>query len=160
MKTWEAGLAHFVHFLLYAAMILMPLTGWATLSAKPPAGSAGWTAAKTAGVPHLPPPPSPEAAAQAIPGEGVPGTITLWWTVPAPLLSPLERIGRTAGGIEPQKELHDQFFDWHVIGGYIMLLLMLLHVAGALKHQFIDRHVGLARMGIGRLPQSADSLKS
>jgi cytochrome b561 len=29
------------------------------------------------------------------------------------------------------------------------LLVLLLHVAGALKHQWIDKHAELARMGIG-----------
>jgi cytochrome b561 len=31
-----------------------------------------------------------------------------------------------------------------------MLALLLLHVAGALKHQWVDRQRALARMGIGR----------
>ena len=41
MKPWERHTAHFAHFLLYAAMVLMPLTGWAILSAHPPPGSPG-----------------------------------------------------------------------------------------------------------------------
>ena len=36
-----------------------------------------------------------------------------------------------------------------VIAG--VLALVLLHVAGALKHQFVDRERELARMGIGRV---------
>jgi cytochrome b561 len=31
-----------------------------------------------------------------------------------------------------------------------MLVLLVLHIAGALKHQFVDRERELARMGIGR----------
>ena len=31
-----------------------------------------------------------------------------------------------------------------------MLLLLFLHIGGALKHQLIDREPELARMGLGR----------
>lgn len=31
MKRWERHASHFAHFLLYAGMLLMPLTGWAIL---------------------------------------------------------------------------------------------------------------------------------
>ena len=41
MKSWERHTAHFAHFLLYAAMVLMPLSGWAILSAHSPPGSRG-----------------------------------------------------------------------------------------------------------------------
>ena len=41
MHAWERGLAHVVHFLLYVAMLLVPFSGWALVSARPPAGSAG-----------------------------------------------------------------------------------------------------------------------
>jgi len=33
--------------------------------------------------------------------------------------------------------------------GYLLLGLLILHILGALKHQFIDRHSELVRMGIG-----------
>ena len=47
MAAWEKGLAHAIHFLLYAAMLLLPFSGWAMVSANPPAGSPGaaWAAA-------------------------------------------------------------------------------------------------------------------
>jgi cytochrome b561 len=35
-----------------------------------------------------------------------------------------------------------------------LLGLLILHIAGALKHQFIDRQAEFARMGIGRRRQS------
>lgn len=35
VKRWEKGLAHAVHWLLYALMILMPLSGWVFTSASP-----------------------------------------------------------------------------------------------------------------------------
>jgi cytochrome b561 len=37
-----------------------------------------------------------------------------------------------------------------LLGARILVAALLLHVAGALKHQWIDRHDELARMGIGR----------
>jgi cytochrome b561 len=35
VKSWEKGLAHAVHWLLYALMILIPLSGWVFTSASP-----------------------------------------------------------------------------------------------------------------------------
>ncbi len=35
VKRWEKGLAHTVHWLLYALMILIPLSGWVFTSASP-----------------------------------------------------------------------------------------------------------------------------
>jgi cytochrome b561 len=35
VKPWEKGLAHAVHWLLYALMILIPLSGWVFTSASP-----------------------------------------------------------------------------------------------------------------------------
>jgi cytochrome b561 len=49
-----------------------------------------------------------------------------------------------------QKKAHDIFVALHSAGGWIFLGLLALHVAGALKHQFLDGHAELARMGIGR----------
>jgi cytochrome b561 len=50
-----------------------------------------------------------------------------------------------------QKAMHDRFAEVHSVGGWIILGLLLLHVAGALKHQWIDQHAELARMGVGRV---------
>ena len=49
-----------------------------------------------------------------------------------------------------QKMMHERFGDWHSIGAWIVASLLCLHVAGALKHQFIDKHAAFARMGLGR----------
>ncbi|WP_174274423.1 cytochrome b/b6 domain-containing protein, partial [Sphingomonas bacterium] len=72
-----------------------------------------------------------------------------WWLVKLPLIAPLQEMGRTPEGVPAQKEKHEQIETVHGIGGYILLLLLFFHIAGALKHQFIDRHRELARMGIG-----------
>ncbi|MGA0612524.1 cytochrome b [Caldimonas sp. KR1-144] len=39
---------------------------------------------------------------------------------------------------------------WHAVAAYTLLTLVVLHVAAALKHHFVDRDGLLARMGLGR----------
>jgi cytochrome b561 len=43
---------------------------------------------------------------------------------------------------------HDQAVSLHQIGAWLLLGLLVAHVAGALKHQFIDRQPQFARMGL------------
>ena len=45
--------------------------------------------------------------------------------------------------------VHDQFVRAHTIGGWIMFGLLILHVAGALKHQFLDGQPQFERMWPG-----------
>jgi cytochrome b561 len=66
------------------------------------------------------------------------------------MIAPIAAIGKEPGGIAPQHVLHEEFVAWHSVGGYLLLGLLVLHIAGALKHQFIDRQSEFARMGIGR----------
>jgi cytochrome b561 len=66
------------------------------------------------------------------------------------MIAPIAAIGKETGGVAPQHALHEEFVAWHSVGGYLLLGLLILHIAGALKHQFIDGHSELARMGIGR----------
>jgi len=107
----ETFAAHTVHYLLYAGMIIMPLTGWSIISAHPP---------------H--------------PGAGA----TIWWGLfHLPPLGPVSHLEPTF-----QKHMHGVFVQSHTIGGYIMVALLLAHVAGALKHQFLDGHREFARMAI------------
>lgn len=42
--------------------------------------------------------------------------------------------------------LHGLFGEMHEIGGYVLIALILLHIAGALKHQFIDHEPEFRRM--------------
>lgn len=135
--AWERNLAKLVHFCLYALMILMPLSGWALISANPPLGSAGAAAdeqelAKAGRKSHAGEPPA------------------IWLLVTLPFIRPLHEIGREPAGLPAQRAVHGRIDTVHQIGGWSMLILVLLHVAGALKHQFIDRQRELARMGIGR----------
>ena len=147
MKPWERHTAHFAHFVLYAAMVLMPLSGWAILSAHSPPGS-------------LVPRPNSHPARSAGNDPGAPPAggcrvssdrrLKVWGWLPMPMIAPIEAIGAEPGGVAPLHRLHDEFVEWHSVGGYLLLGLLILHVAGALKHQFIDRQSEFARMGIGR----------
>ncbi len=149
MKPWERHAAHVAHFLLYTGMMLMPLTGWAILSAHPPAGSAGAKVAR----------PPMGASPMAAPANGAPGAPPagaskgpppppgIWWVIPLPAITPIANIGLEPGGVEPQHVLHEEFAEWHKIGGYLMILLLILHIGGALKHQFLDKEPELQRMG-------------
>jgi cytochrome b561 len=67
-----------------------------------------------------------------------------------PVLAPIEAIGTEPGGVPAQHVLHEKFAEWHGVGGWLLLGLLILHVLGALKHQFIDKQSEFARMGIGR----------
>jgi cytochrome b561 len=138
MPAWERWAAHGVHALLYVAMLAMPLTGWAMVSASPPPGSPGAAAADA-------------ARAAAHPGEPAHAAQgpSFWFVAPLPLIKPLQEMGRTPEGLPAQKAKHHQIGAVHELGGWILLALLVLHIAGALKHQLIDRQREFARMGIG-----------
>lgn len=141
MKRWESRLAHGVHVALYAAMLVLPFSGWALISSSPPAGSPGAalvTAERAAALPVGTPVPAPRKPAM------------FWNLVPVPLIAPINEMGRMPTGVAGQRTLHDRLESLHGLGGWIMLFLLVLHIGGALKHQFIDRMPELARMGVGR----------
>jgi cytochrome b561 len=73
------------------------------------------------------------------------GAATLWGFLRLPALPPISHLADPA-----QKAAHGFFVDAHSAGAWILAGLLVVHVAGALKHQWIDRHPELARMGIGR----------
>jgi cytochrome b561 len=73
------------------------------------------------------------------------GAATLWGFLRLPALPPVSHLAEPA-----QKEAHGLFVSAHSVGAWILAGILLLHVAGALKHQWMDRHAELARMGIGR----------
>jgi cytochrome b561 len=134
MAKWEKGLAHFVHFFLYVAMLASPLTGWAMISASVP---------KTK--------PVIERVAQLAPaGPAKPHKTMIWGVIPLPKLKPVANIGQGPDGPARLKETHEQFEDLHGTIGLIFLFLLILHIGGALKHQLIDRKRELARMGLGK----------
>lgn len=48
-----------------------------------------------------------------------------------------------------KKSVHDSFEKLHGLSGLILYALVFFHIAGALKHQFLDKDREMARMGIG-----------
>ena len=133
MRRWETVMAQLVHFGLYAAMIFMPLTGWAIVSAHPPSGSAG----------------------QRLAQSRAPGTTThkpplrFWFVTSFPVIEPIAAIGATPGGVGPQERVHEDFVRWHALGAMLFTTLLVLHVLAALKHDFLDGYPELSRMGLG-----------
>jgi len=138
MATWEKGLAKVVHFLLYCAMLAAPLTGWAMISAHADKPA---PVVQAAGVPGQPP---------AAPGK--PRKTMIWGIFELPKLSPIAHIADQPDGAAKIKETHELYEERHEMVGWIFLGLLILHVAGALKHQFVDRRRQLGRMGVGRAP--------
>jgi cytochrome b561 len=142
MAKRERYAAHAVHFLLYVMMVALPVTGWIIVSSNPPPGSPGaeevraeqLAKAEAEGKPA--PPPRPPAK--------------LWMVAPFPYITPIREIGREPAGLAQQRKLHDDYEQVHGNLGWIMLVLLILHIGGALKHQWLDRLPELERMGLGR----------
>lgn len=142
MQGWERWLAHGVHFLLYAAMLFVPWTGWVMISANPPAGSPG--AAYVA---------QQRADAAAARGEPAPqprAAPRLWGLVTVPMIAPVANLGREQAGVAEQAAFHEKMEGLHGTLAWGLLFLLVLHIGGALKHQLVDRLPELARMGLGR----------
>jgi cytochrome b561 len=55
LKPWERTAAHTAHGLIYALMVLMPLTGWSIISAHQPRPGGGPKFWRLVGVPPIPP---------------------------------------------------------------------------------------------------------
>jgi cytochrome b561 len=141
MAAWERELARVVHFCLYLAMLGMPLTGWAMISAhgdrpQPAQGTAVPTPADQP--PGAKPAPKPR------------GPTLIWGVIPLPKIAPIVRIGEGPDGAARLHAAHETFETRHAVGGWILLGLLLIHITGALKHQFGDRERELVRMGLGR----------
>ncbi|WP_439155772.1 cytochrome b/b6 domain-containing protein [Yoonia sp.] len=97
----ETVLAETVHWLLYASLVAVPLTGWIHHAA-------------TSGF--------------------------------APILLP---IGQSLPLVPKNETLSETFAALHWIWSKIMVAAILMHVAGALKHQFVDKDATLRRMWFG-----------
>jgi cytochrome b561 len=135
MAPWEKWLAHVVHFLLYFAMLASPLTGWAMISAHADKSTAAAVVADAAPQPGPPP-----RARQTL----------IWGVIPLPKLSPIAHIADQPDGAAKLKEAHELFEGRHETMGWIFVGLLLLHLAGAFKHQLIDKRRELARMSLGK----------
>lgn len=97
MPAWEVTVAHAAHWLLYALMLAVPLSGWLMSSAK-----------------------------------GFP--VVYFGVLPLPDL------------VAKDKALGELLQNLHGVLAYALLVLVVLHVAAALKHHFIERDDVLARM--------------
>ena len=104
----ERRAAHAVHWLLYAVMLALPLTGWLH-------DSAFKDAAKY--------------------------PLRLFGLVPWPRIGAIMEMEPIA-----KKQFHDQLFNLHGLAAWVLYALFVLHVGGALKHQFIDKRRELQRM--------------
>lgn len=100
VKPWEKGLAHAVHWTLYALMIGLPLTGWLLVSA----GSRKYP-------------------------------VDFFGLFRVPYL-----------GVAQDKIASHTYADRHELLGYVMLALVALHIAAALKHHLFDRDDTVVRM--------------
>lgn len=97
----ETFLADTVHWLLYASLVLVPLTGWIHHAA-----STGF----------------------------------------APIFWPF---GQSLPFVPKNESLSATFATLHFLFERVMVLSIVLHVAGALKHHFVDKDVTLLRMWFG-----------
>lgn len=141
MKPWEAKLAHVVHFLLYCAMVALPLSGWLMVSANPPIGSPGADYALAQA--------TAKAEAQGRPAPQPRRPTMIWSVIKLPMIGAVNEIGRTPEGVAEQMDVHETLEKGHLIGGWLLFLLLILHIGGALKHQFADKEPELQRMGLG-----------
>ena len=71
--------------------------------------------------------------------------LSLFWTIPWFRIAAIQDLPAA-----PKEVLHGQLFALHTWASYALYALVALHVLGALKHQLIDRHAELKRMGVGR----------
>ncbi len=101
-KPIESWLAQTVHWLLYASLVLVPLTGWIHHSA-------------TVGF--------------------------------APIWAPISTlVGQSLPFVPKSEAIAHVFASLHIIFERVLVVSFLLHVAGALKHHFIDKDLTLKRM--------------
>ena len=152
VRTWERVIAHVTHFLLYGLMLIMPLSGWIVISANPPPRSAGAAFAEASKnhLASLQAPPSDRHGTARPVVRPRSKTSTFWGLFVLPRIGPLSELGETPGGLGPQKRLHDQSMRYHVVLAWTFIALMVMHVGGALKHQYVDRTRSLSRMSIFR----------
>lgn len=138
MARWEKWGANTVHFLLYCAMLAGPLTGWAMVSSHADKPKSAVEAA------------APGAPDQSAAAPKKPRKTMIWGLFELPKLAPIAHIADQPDGAAKLKETHEMFEERHEMVAYIFLGLLLLHLGGALKHQFIDKEREFARMGLGK----------
>ena len=95
-----------VHWLLYSALVLVPLTGWIEHAA-------------------------------------IPGLAPIWWP-----------FGQSLPFVTASEWTFNTFSALHRVFGKVLILTILLHFAGALKHQLVDKDATLRRMWTGDATQT------
>ncbi len=121
MPFWEKGAAHLGHLALYVLMILMPLSGWWSVSASPlttPVKIFDWLT-----LPHLT---TPQAAAQ--------------------LAQSLGLIGAELTGSRLMNASWNLWKEVHGAIAWGLVLVVAGHALAALKHHFVNRDGVLRRM--------------
>ena len=68
--------------------------------------------------------------------------LRLFWIIPWFRIATIQDLPPAA-----KESLHGELFALHLWSTYALGALVALHIAGALKHQFLDRHPELQRMG-------------
>ena len=71
--------------------------------------------------------------------------IKLFWLIPFPRIGFIESMAPAS-----KESFHTLTASVHQSLAYLIGAMVLVHLAGALKHQFIDKEPELQRMGIGR----------
>ncbi|MDB5403569.1 MAG: prokaryotic cytochrome b561 family protein [Rhodopila sp.] len=69
--------------------------------------------------------------------------LRLFWIIPWFRIAAIQGLPSA-----PKEALHSLLFALHVWSVYVLCVLVALHIVGALKHQFIDRHAELQRMAL------------
>ena len=115
MKSWQRICARLSHYTLYGLTVLIPLTGWALVSARV----------------QTP-------------------TLMLFDRLPVPALPVLKYFGSGAEAVILFWQVHD------VLGG-LLVLLVLIHIAAAMRHHFVLSDDVLRRMMTARLAGKANS---
>jgi len=132
MPGWEKLAARATHVLFYVLIIGMPLTGWAIVSVSPL---------------NLP----------TILYGGISWFRDIPWLyggIPwphLPVLPDLEPISK--------KQIGHTLGDIHGLGAYVLAGLLVLHVAAAHKHHWIDRDDVLTRMAPGPIARLLDRMR-
>ena len=72
--------------------------------------------------------------------------MNLFWSIPWPRISMIANIEAVR-----KEHLHDLFGQIHNISSYVLYGILALHIAGALKHQYFDKH---SDKGRGMLPNN------
>ena len=75
-------------------------------------------------------------------------TTVLGWALAGTMRTPMDKdiFRLTVPTIVADKTLHRSLEDWHKIAAYLLAALVVLHVAGALRHHFVKKNDVLRRM--------------